>query len=264
MKFSKAFKYQLSDVKVSLIVYYCVFFPIEILLTCLIGVVIDNTEGTATGFDMATPVFLFILSLCIFATNFSFFNQNSISRKTMVLSCFAMFAAIAGIMLAIDAINAIVFYVGDFYENPYTTLYETIFHQFESPDHSVVDKTSDILMNLPTMSQKVIRVITNLIFNYILYFAVSVTGYFISIVFYRLSNMWRVILFIILPITVLNSAWTIYKAGKSFFDTIARWLDRNVLNNSTGFIIAMLIWTLVFAILSYIFATRARLKPQKA
>lgn len=262
MKFSKAFKYQLQDLKTSVMIFYCVMIAVVFILFPLIAINFSNENGTNIGLETSTPVFLFIASLCIFSTNFSFMNQNSISRRTMVLSCFAMFAALAGIMLAIDILyTTVMFILSQLFDTEYATLYDTIFHfGAKQPDSDYINT----LMYLPSVSAKIARIAANVIFNYILYIAAAITGYFISIVFYRLSNMWRVILFIILPITVLNSAWTIYKAGKSFFDTIARWFDRNVLNNSTGFIIAMLIWTFVFATLSYIIATRARLKPQKA
>ncbi len=263
MKFSKAFKYQLNDVKTSLISFYGVMIGVEILLSLLIAFCVGNVKGNVIGLDAATPVFLFILSLCIFSTNFSFLNQNSISRRTMVLSCFAMFATVAGIMLAIDAINAAIMYMGDFYKYPYSTVYEMIFHQFESADHRIVDKTSDILQNLPTVSQKLTRISANLIFNYVSYIAAAVSGYFISVVFYRLSKIWRIIVFIIIPVVLLNSAYSIYRLGESFFDTISRWMDRNIFNSPTGTIILMLIWIVVFGTLSYIIATRAGLKPKK-
>lgn len=262
MKFSKAFKYQFSEMKPSVIIFCLIMLTINVVLIILSATVLGNVEGSVTGLDVASIIFLFILSMCIFSTNFSFLNQHGVSRKTMLLSCFTAIAAVAGIILSFDAIYATVFYIGDFFESPYLSLYEMMFHQFESPDHSVVDKTSDILINLPTFSQKFGRVLENLLFNYLAYIGIMITGYFTSIVFYRLTILWRVIVFIIIPTVILNSSWVIYNAGKAFFDSLFGWLDRNILNSSAGAMIFMVVWSAVFGVLSYILARKANLNTR--
>lgn len=261
MKFLKAFKYQLNDVKASVITFYCVMIGIAILLSSIITLNVSNVKGDAIGIDAATPVFLFILSLCIFSTNFSFLNQNGVSRRTMVLSCFAMFATIAGIMLAIDIIyTTFMIILCELFGGEYATLFDSMYYFGAKEPKSDYINT---LMYLPSVSQKLIRIAANIIFNYVSYIAAAVTGYFISIVFYRLTKLWRIIVFIIIPVVLLNSSYSIYRLGKSFFDNISRWLDRNIFNSPTGTIISMLIWIVVFGTLSYVIATRASLKPKK-
>ncbi len=261
MKFSKAFKYQLNDVKPAIISFYVVMIGIVILFSSIITLNVSNVKGDTIGIDAATPVFLFILSLCIFSANFSFLNQNSVSRRTMVLSCFAMFAAVAGIMLVVDIIyTTFMLILCILSGGEYATLFDSIYY-FGAKEPKI--DYINTLMYLPSVSQKLIRIAANLIFNYVSYIAAAVTGYLISVVFYRLTKLWRIIIFIIIPVVLLNSSYSIYRLGRSFFDTISSWLDRNIFNSPTGTIILMLIWIVVFGTLSYIIATRASLKPKK-
>jgi hypothetical protein len=256
MKFSKAYKYQFSEVKPPLIVYYCVVIGIVILLAVLSSIYKDNIQGTISGMDVGSTIFLFILSLCIFSGNFSFLNQNGISRKTMILSCFAMFATIAGIMLVVDSISTSILYAGKFFNNSYLTLFDSIFY------HDIKQGNVNTFVMLPTLSEKIIRAIANLGFNYVLYMAAMFTGYFISIVFYRMPTFWRYAVFLVGPVVFVNSLPYIYGLNKSFFNSVFSWIYKYCFSTPTGTIITMTIWSIVFATLAFFLACKASLKPK--
>lgn len=108
MKIKSAFKYQISDVKKPIIIYYIVIASL-LLLTFIIAMWTRSWNGVSVtvslnqyGFGNATLIFLFILGLNAHRSTFHMLIANGISRKTMFLS-FALLAAAVSIgMMVID------------------------------------------------------------------------------------------------------------------------------------------------------------------
>ena len=101
MKLKKSFCYQFSDLKKSLIVFYCVIIG---LFLALLFALLDNSAQvhTISGFETSTFVFFIVTGIVLFNPAFLLLIQNGISRKTMYVGKLAAFALTAAIAALFD------------------------------------------------------------------------------------------------------------------------------------------------------------------
>jgi hypothetical protein len=102
MRIKSAYKYQLNELKRPAIIYYGI-----IVVLCILVVVakkIWDFDGSFSGFDAATIIFLFVCGLNAFKAPFHMFIANGISRKAMFLSSIAAFATAAVGMAMVDSV----------------------------------------------------------------------------------------------------------------------------------------------------------------
>ena len=108
MRLKPALKYQLSSVKWPIIIYYIVIYALMILMG--ISRTFDTTNFSITfgGLDGASIIFLFVVGLNAFKSNFHMFVANGVSRKTMFFSFIASVGIICAGMALVDSINALI------------------------------------------------------------------------------------------------------------------------------------------------------------
>ncbi len=99
MKLKSALKYQLSELKKPVIIYYIVIAALIALFAVLaisfvnnVNVNIDGSfNGTVEGYSAATVIFLFVCGLNSFKQQFHMFLVNGLSRKTLFVSTILAF-----------------------------------------------------------------------------------------------------------------------------------------------------------------------------
>ena len=108
MRLKPALKYQLSSIKWSVIIYYIVIYTLVILAA--VSQAFWPSEGHISygGLDGASIIFLFVVGLNAFRSNFHMFVVNGISRKTMFTSFIISAIILCAGMALIDSINALV------------------------------------------------------------------------------------------------------------------------------------------------------------
>jgi len=236
MKLKSAFKFQLSEVIAPMEVFYLVIFPIEVLIITFVA-----SNGSMSGMDFSSAIFLFVIGLLMFKTPFHFLAGNSVARKTMLKSTFLTGLTIAGIMFVIDAINTIFLKSLTIFSEKYVTLFETAF------------------------GQKIegINILIYILFNLATYLCFFMIGYFIGVVNYRLSQKVKIIIvvgaFAFFTMGLPFLVGFLQRANITFLNKVADFYVRNIMESATGSIITELILIVIFGLISYRVATRASL-----
>lgn len=104
MKLKAAVKYNLSETKNTMIIYYLVMYAI-LITTTMLGSVF-NQDVRISGIEFSSIIILFVIGLNMFKTQFKFLIQNGISRKTKFLG-FLVSTIIVLPMAIIDSINSV-------------------------------------------------------------------------------------------------------------------------------------------------------------
>ena len=200
-----ALKYHLRHTVKPLIIFYLVILVFVILNT--IGAA--SREGSASpsnglnycGLETATAIFLLVLGLNFFRENFLMFMQHSRSRSTLFVSgilavlCLCAFTALIDSLLSLIASAA----------GSYTTVYMALFHQ----RYASLGATA--------------RVLESGLWHFCVYLVFSLTGLFITILYYRLNKALKLTVSIGVPVLLfigLPYLWFRYDWNFRFFGLI--------------------------------------------
>lgn len=241
MKIKQAVIYRLKDVKKSILVFYLIVIASYLFISFLASLESVNMTQMS-GFEAATMIFLLVTGLNSFKPAFYLFMQNGISRKTMFYSYFISMLVASGIMALIDSIA-------------YTLVGSNrgIFSLF------------DQLYNKLYEDQLVVKVLVNFIWAWSAYLAFSLIGYFITILYYRMNKVLKLIvsisvpclLFIVLPIvdTYYNGEISLFidKAFDFLFGSGAH-------VNPFASVLSCSLISIIFAVLSFCLARKAVIK----
>lgn len=114
MKFKSALKYQLLDVKRSIIIFYIVIIFLMLLLTAAtlwfnsqISITEPENVRIEMSFGGATAIFLFVVGLNAYKSSFHMLTANGVSRKTMFGSFIVTALIITAGMALIDSLLAL-------------------------------------------------------------------------------------------------------------------------------------------------------------
>lgn len=200
MNLRASYRYQLADHKKSILVFYCVFFCMY-LLTMILMIALsrggkDPIEGSMSGMETATIIFLFVSGMNSFKENFGMLMQNGVSRKSLLVSRIFVMATVSLFMMLVDKIwilgsvwlsNVCKNMVGISMTNTVSFI-DMLYHR------SAV--LSSFGMHIETM-----------VFNFAAYFMAMNIGYLITVAFYRMNKVGKlaigaglpVLFFVILP-----------------------------------------------------------------
>ena len=182
-----ATKYQLNDYKKSLRVYYLVILLVITFLTLLDTIWGGNGDGTYNGFESSSIIFLFICGLNSFKTTFLMMLQNGTSRKSMFIGNITSILTVSFAMSVLDRIlslfaNIIGNAIGGL---SYSGLFDLLYsHRLENLN-SFVFQLEIILL------------------TWMVYTAVTIGGYFITILYYRMNTALKVIVSVGVPASIL-------------------------------------------------------------
>ena len=181
----------------------------------------STKSSSFNGVDAMAAIFLLFLGYSVFRSSFGLFQQFSLSRKNSYLSLVLSLSSIALFMSILS--NVITFAAKTasdaFVRFPYWfTLYEGIYERT-----NVLDYFSE-----PYVLKSPAFYLENFLFNTFLFILFAMLGLLISLVYYRINRVAKIILnitlisFVILNEQILNTLFgesTLQNISK-FFDTI--------------------------------------------
>lgn len=205
MKFKSALKYQISENKTALLLFYGILYALFLL------VMVSNifwrrygAEITISGIEVATILFLFVSGLNSFKANFYMLMANGVSRKTIFKSFAVSALAVAAFMAIMSVITRAIFSLG--------LNYQSLFFQIYGDRYAGMT---------PGAIQPFLE---GLLWMLLVYSTFFLMGYFITALYYRMGKSMKlivsigvpVLIFIILP--YLDAS----RFGGNFWDAMRR------------------------------------------
>lgn len=190
MNFKNMYSYNINDNKRSLTIFYGIIIAIYLLFLST-NFLFDGNSSIG-GMEMSSAIFIFVLGLNSFKSNFHFGLANGVSRKTQFLSYAASAVTLAVIMAIMDIViaNIVTLIISP------KTLYLQLYGQ----------RYSSFATQL-TFINHVQMIIEGFIWYTFLYSMTAMLGYCITLIYYR-SNLiikWIVslipflLMFVVLP-----------------------------------------------------------------
>ena len=181
MNIFASFRYQMADQKKGIMVYYGVLFGMYVLIETLFVFLFPPQKNMSSmnGVTGITVIFLFVASLCSFKGNFGMCLQNGVSRRSLFLGRLCTAGAVCLITAVLD--EALTLLVPLF-----STLLRTdivSYSLFENVYGGMLgDSLNPFLMGLCSMA-----------FSFSALLAAAGLGYFITILFYRLNKLGKIL-----------------------------------------------------------------------
>lgn len=188
MKIKNATKYICHNISLALMWYYIAIASIFAIDLILSRITTLKVQVTFSGGDISAAIFLFVLGLNVFKDNFRFFSQTGISRKTTFAS-----SIISGI--AVSTIVAIVEFCTMLLSNAIN-------------GHALLEKSTTLMNPYLNGAMGDVNILLAFAWHFLLLLACFSLGYFITVLYYRMSKGLKVAVsvgvpcavFIVLPI----------------------------------------------------------------
>ncbi|MEI8215991.1 MAG: hypothetical protein WCF96_02725 [Eubacteriales bacterium] len=174
MKILSSYKYQISDLRRSLAIFYGI-----ILIIIVFAIIMDNGSAEIGGMEMASSIFIFVVGLNSFRQNFLFSLANGVSRKTQFIAFIASISTAACIMAIIDRIYSLVF--SNFIL--YGSLFQQIYYR----------GGFNLTLNSAIMS---------FVWSVVFYISAAMFGYMICLIYYRSGRIMKLVVSILPPVLV--------------------------------------------------------------
>lgn len=180
-------KYQINDYIKSIKVFYLVI----ILVMAFFGV-ITTTDSSGNfygggGVEGSTTIFLFILGLNSFKEAFLMMLQNGITRKTMFISRLITIFSTSVLMAVIDRfivnLAGLLNDISDSFH--FNGMYEMLFEKREASLNIVAINIEAIVITIGV------------------YAATMIAGYFITVLYYRMNKVLKIVVSIGVPTSIL-------------------------------------------------------------
>lgn len=212
-----SFKYQMADSKNAVIIYYIVVALLFTSATVLMWIFSDPHHGSHNylgGVDMITTIFLFVVGLNSFKENFGMLLQNGVTRRSLFAGRLATTASLSALLTVADLALIVVFSLLGNVSGRFTT--GSMFHTAYR-----VDGVAGFILEP--------------LFIFALHLAAMMVGYCISLMFYRLNRLGKVLVgagvpaffTIVLPMLdlyLLNGRW---EAAMAYFQDWSMGLSAN-------------------------------------
>ena len=259
LQMKTALKYHISDYRNTvLIMYLCVY--LAVLMILIFGNVKISSSGssvrisTTGGLEIASMITIFVVGLNSFKENFKFLSANGMSRKTQLCSTIASLGILSAVFALIDTINSIIFTHVMVYRPMLVQAYGPRYgyalnvYPFRSPVLTAQILAEDFLWLLCTC------------------FFISMVGLWITTLFYRMNRGMKIAVGIAVPVLLLNGLPYLDELyfGGAFLKALASAASA-ALGLSGGFnpyiaMVSMLVFSGIFAALTFLLARRAALK----
>ncbi len=175
MKLQSIIRYQLSDSKKSLLIFYAIMFSIP-LLTTTGFLSFGSGSAEVRGTEMASAIFIFVIGLNSFRANFLFSQANGVSRKTQFKGFLVTILLISGVMAIIDAIYTHLFSLLVPYMSFFSMIYGSIYLTDSAPLSALFG---------------------GLLWSFFLYALYGMFGYFVTLVYYRSGLIMKLVVSIV-------------------------------------------------------------------
>ena len=186
MKTLKIAKYQISEAKKALMVYYLIIIAIAFMMSVFMIRLGSGTENVSFGgLDFASVIFIFVFGITSFSDNFKFMQANNITRKHFfqgfVIGIFPITAFMAALDILINRIT-----------NIFLGISNSLFAQIYLRQG-----------NLAWVNLNIINIINSFIWSFAVLSFFAMLGYFISLVYYR-SNIITKIAVSVSPLIIVS------------------------------------------------------------
>ncbi len=246
MRLKSVIKYNIYDMKNSVIIYYVVIAAIMglVAFSQQINIVtIGSSEGVGfvSGAE-ASAIFLFVCGLNSFKQNYLYLSTNGITRKAQFCGFLSSSAIIAVAMAFIDTTSTNIINI--------FTHYRPMFYQIFDGFTAEYSKVPTTLMNF--------------LWSTVVYLLAFVIGYFITTLYYRMSKILKIIVSIGVPALLMIGspmlASYLYKGGYLYeFSAVIKFLADGNGNPNVSIIISILEIAII-AGLSYLLVRNAPVK----
>jgi len=243
MRLKSVVKYNISEKKYSILIFYGVIVAIMALIACS-QIFLTQENSQSSGFEFPTIIFLFVIGLNSFKQNYLFLSTNGITRKEQFYGFLISSIPIVIVMGAIDTVfgNLSMEVVN------YDSLFNMIYKGW-------VIETAKPLIILMTF-----------VWSMAVYLFAIVLGYSITTLYYRMSKLMKIIVSIGVPalfFNILPIIDAVVTDGKVFgwFGEVFTLLAglKNGYNPLIG-IISLFLGTLVLAGLAFLLVRRVPVK----
>lgn len=224
MKLHTTIKYQISETIKPILVFYA------ILMTALFLPTLWRGSIEFSGTELATVIFIFVIGLNSFRTNFLFAQANGVSRKTQFKAFVLSILAVSMFMSLVDIV----------YMNTFASVLPSI------SLFSMIYET-DYILSLPVIALLAI----NLIWNFTLYAMFAMLGYCVNLIYYRSGLLMKLVVSILPAIFVFVFIPYLAFANPIFFQAIREFGAFTFgLTNNPNPVNSMLTFGLLFLIFS--------------
>lgn len=253
MKTKSIFKYDLFQTIRDLKIFYIVYFAI-IILGAITTVVSSSSNIQLNGTEFASIVFLLVGGMNSFKSNFHFSLANSVPRKSLFIGTVG---SLAGISIFMTLINLIVSFILTRFINVSPLFYSL----YNSKFSNLTPKQA--LQNISYISHDFIWSIFSLI-------TISLVGYFITLLYYRMSKNVKIIVSVGVPAILIFILPIIEEALKTnvisnsilnIFKTILGW--GNGCCNPLIAVLSFISISIVLVSICYLMIRRVTIKSQK-
>ena len=185
MTLSVVTKYQLRNVRLSLTIFCGIMVAVVAILAVLARSVSDTVNFSSM--EASAGIFAFVCAMNSFKENFGFALQNGVSRKTLFRSTLIMALCFSALLCVLDQLlHLFTLLVSQGAGNMRWFRLTEALYDIRYAGAPELQRTAD-----------------NIIFNFTLYTALFMTGYMITIAYYRMSRWLKLLISIGVPALVV-------------------------------------------------------------
>lgn len=209
MYLKQAIRFQFYDAKGTLIAYAASIYGI--LAASVLINVLKIASFQPVGLEYVTCVFVFALGITQYRDTSRMLIANGRSRKTIFRSFLGFSLPVAAAVSILDTLNALAvnrimgyqsLFVGLYrygLQDCFASYYPDFFQGQGLKDFSLIQTTESPSLYVTLMGRIPSVILTSLLWSILLFTAIIMLGYVLSIIMSRLSRGWRITFYILLP-----------------------------------------------------------------
>lgn len=201
MKELKVAKYQILSSIGAIRIYYLIYLSVIMLISA--SIVTSDGRATSSGLDFSTMIFLFVMGLNSFKSNFFMSQANNVSRKSFFRG---LIVGVFPITFVVSLIDLIINRAQNVFAKCATT-YDMIYGNY---------RNMQSYMNW-TQSNDIKTLFGTLIWQFAIYSAIFIMGILISLCYYRSNKIVKVIISVI-PALIIGFSYNINNTFISIFN----------------------------------------------
>lgn len=240
MNLKKATKYLLLDGRMALLIFYGIM-ALVFVINYIGSTIVE--DQFSMGMEMSSVIFIVIFGVMSYLAPFKLFLQNGVSRKTMFIGTGITFMVLSAIMAVTDTLISLLGQKIGFLNGMYLFIYNGRYAN-----------------NMGMQS-----IVEHILWTLCIYFTAFFIGYFFGILYNKLNKMAKLLVSAGVPVIILslivldssaNNARVLAVIGRFFVWAFG---FQNGANPYI-FMVACLVLSLVFAIISFFMVRRATVK----
>lgn len=241
MSIKASAKYQMVEYAKATAVFYAVCIIVFSILGASFGISVGTINGSSTGSEASSFIFLLVLGLCSFKETFGLLSQNGMSRRSMFWGHITAAVSLSAVVTVLDKLVFLVFKLTSGGNIVYMGMMEWVYPG--------VGPFAPILW----------------LYAFALNLAVLSIGWFITIVFYRLNKVGKVLVGAGVPVLLtVGLPWVNYfLLDNALSGVLAKFFDWALglsANRPLMGFVSFLVTGVLFCLFSWLLVRRAPLK----